>query len=994
MNYTDLINRIEYLYSIVAKTEEKYIDFLVENNRYDGERITQEQFDYSQQYEKLKEILVPMIEQYQTVLANPSISGKAQKVFFVAMCEMIKQDYSRGMLITFRYVTNKDLNVNRYYDLLTKVSNSQGLNLITKNGRRLFEESYILETGIPKNLTTYVMRMFRIYWKYFRELQKTERCEIVRSYFKGVEFTEEYIIDVYEARTFEECRNKMVDFSEKASRVFFRLDDIFEALDEYTDRLFESKYQNEIFENISNMLGYDITCVIRNSDLAKVYSTYLCQIPVSKFQKILFNLPKAEMVINPFGDKVRVEAMLSSTLVCGEYFLRGNKYEVVISPTISLENMLKTPCNILQELSTDYYIYSSRNFFDVEVDGKIVNVRELYYKGQSRFIWIGKLPPASKAIIDGKELLSSQKVKFSGKIIKKYDPETNQSRLIYYIGTLKYNNPERKYERLYYKLNEHLGEMIAIGSPTGIFYCENIRIELPASHDHLIDFICDNKSILDEPQSVIFEDTYLFDKWHGTRYVASEENENHSGAFIYFSKKSLTPNEINYTITSQYNWHDYNVIEFSAPINEKVIKLDDTSYYFGSAGKPGFFFVTEESELTTLDSLNDLKVRFYNLKETEEYRFSAECGDSRYIAYVTNGEYSFINLFENDDISDNGKWTCSLWHKQIKVEENKFTLIPKIEVLQDDVATLEGNDVFVTIQANTSCFVSDVGEYTNTIRMNIGSAALMIDNETPTAERLKNYVYIDELAVVKEIEIEPAVWGVRVKDSLSPEWVRKELVVVDSAKKENANISIFSTVQHIVYVNGIETIVKKGINVLPWMTFIKSFKRKSDLVITDDKYTLKKIFGCTPKYEVEEIDINDSVIISIKYDGPIDEVLKICTFIDGKLIKTNRREAEKNIFSFDIVVGYTNMVKGKNVSIEILDSKSDIPTVVFSDVINYEEQNTKDDLVNRDNRTDIVKVNSPEEMVKVENLIEWYYQIDATGAEQFDISRIIKYMGL
>ena len=88
------------------------------------------------------------------------------------------------------------------------------------------------------------------------------------------------------------------------------------------------------------------------------------------------------------------------------------------------------------------------------------------------------------------------------------------------------------------------------------------------------------------------------------------------------------------------------------------------------------------------------------------------------------------------------------------------------------------------------------------------------------------------------------------------------------------------------------------------------------------------------------------------------------------------------------------MVKGKNVSIEILDSKSDIPTVVFSDVINYEEQNTKDDLVNRDNRTDIVKVNSPEEMVKVENLIEWYYQIDATGAEQFDISRIIKYMGL
>ena len=121
----------------------------------------------------------------------------------------------------------RDLNTNRYYDLIQQVSDYQNINIIIQNGRRLFEETYILETGIPKNLTTNVIKMFRIYWRYFREIPREERLSIIHDYLYGNELYDEYILDSSDAKLFEYYRDSIEKFPKKAIKVFDRLDLIF-----------------------------------------------------------------------------------------------------------------------------------------------------------------------------------------------------------------------------------------------------------------------------------------------------------------------------------------------------------------------------------------------------------------------------------------------------------------------------------------------------------------------------------------------------------------------------------------------------------------------------------------------------------------------------------------------------------------------------------------------------------------------------------------------
>ena len=662
-----LINKINYLYDEITKIEDNTRTSLALSGFLMDDRIPQEQFDYSSIYDELKSILVPVLNQYK-ILLRSSIAGKMKKVFFVAICEMIKQDYTRGMLITFRYVTQEDVNINHYYSLLTIVSKDQGLSIPEVNGRRQFEEAYILETGIPRNLSKYVIKAFRIYWRYFRTFEKDARLNIIHDYFLRHEFSDVYIINPEDYRSLETYCQYLNQFPEKTIRVFKRLDDIFQVLDEYSPTTLDCKDKYQFIDIINNQVGYDITYVLKDSDMEKIYYSYLNKVPINKFDKILKNLPKEELILFPSGEQRRVANLSTGKLCYGIYKVRNIEYEVIADPTIDIIEMARSQCDTVVSIADDYYMYVSLYEFDVEVDGKVIYPRKLIYKNIERYVWIGKLGPASVAYVDGNIIRSKQNVKVNGKIIKCFDYEIKQSRLLYVLSSLKMIFPEKKYGRLMYSLDDAPYELVAAGSPQGIYYRENFRIELPAvKGKHFIRFAINDDVIHEE--TLILEDLYLFDKWQGTLYSTFSINESNSGSLIVFTTTEIDPESFEYKVENSYQWGDYKVYEFSVDTHLKTIEICSNNYVFGKTEKPYFLFYSETGNVDMINDIKTLRFKVFNTGDREGYWFFIENTDKCIRADINDGTYCIDQFLTEDQSKTCGKWNCSLWYHQEKIHE-------------------------------------------------------------------------------------------------------------------------------------------------------------------------------------------------------------------------------------------------------------------------------------------------------------------------------------
>lgn len=755
-----LLDKIEYLYEEIKSVED--------NTRASFPSsidMHQESMDFSHLYDEFKLLLSNVLDVYKYVFKT-SLSEKAKKVYYVAICEMIKQDFYRGMLITFRSVTDSNnINNARYYELLEILTKSQGLAVEVVNGRRQFEKAFILETGIPQNMTKHVMKMFKIYWRYFHEVPQNERKQLLFNYLQGNEFSKEYIIDYNEADLFEKYREEIQEYAEKVYSVICRLDDIFSVLDNYYS-VEEQLREDSFVEDINQMLGYDITKVLRDSDIRNIFAAYLKVVTVSKFKKIIYNLPQNEAVLIPAGYSVSACRVINN-ISCGIYKIRGNSYEVVIDPTISLEDMIDMPCDKIHTLSLDYYCYISREYFDIEVDGKTVYPRELYYRGQSRYVWFGKVSAAGRVEICGQVLLSSQKTKLSGKIIKQYNYESKQSELVYYLQNVKVNEPTNPYGRLSYSVDQQEQKLICVGNNLGIYYRENLRIPIENGVNR-IDILLNDRII--EKIEIKEEEMFLFDKWNGTRYFPGKKNDKHSGSMILFALSQF--DEIDLNITNRYKCGNYHVVEFDVPYNTKKISIGEEIFSFDEIKTPYYFLRSETGSIDLVENISEVFIKFVNLKSDSVYWFEIENEAGTFRKLVESEESSLSDLFCGENVSVCGKWNCSLWEKQKKIKSDSFVLLPKIQYQQKDICVLEGKDIFLEVFANEECFIGSAGEYTNNTIINIGIANIDIENSQIIEKYISVNVYIDKWSVCKEFQISPSVWGIRVKKSGNSIWER------------------------------------------------------------------------------------------------------------------------------------------------------------------------------------------------------------------------------
>lgn len=968
MDFLCLIKKIEELYEEIINIEEEKRNILLSQNMIkEDEIIGQELLDYSHIYEELKRILLPMQEYYKRIFLT-KYSNMAKKVYFVAICEMVKQDYSRGMLITFRKVTGKiDIDQNRYYDLLQKVSDSQNMNVIVRNNRRMFERSYILETGVPIDLTKDVIKMFKIYWRYFRLFNKDERLRLIKEYLEGNEFENEYILSNKDANEFEDCRSRLKDFPEKTWRVFNKLDLIFTELDKYS---LTTEDPRKVIEELNEKIGFDITLILRNSELESIYHAYLQQMPIARFKKVLSNLPKAEKIILPDQTIKPVDRIRERNINCGIYKVRGIEYMVLIDPMISLDEMLDAPCNQLIEKSKDYYMYTSDDYFDVEIDGNTVNPRELYYKNRNKYVWLGRVSAASVIYVDGIKIESSEKIKFSGKIKKYYDAERNQSRIQYQITNFKCCFPEYRFKKLQYSLNDSERFLLGVGNDQGVFYRDNIRVELHSGSIHNLKFWIEDQLVLEE--KIVLEDQILFDKWNGNRCFHNKMNTKHSGAFIVFIRDHKLV-DLDYDIISSYRWNDYDVLEFNAQRELDHIEIGGLEYCFDKQTAPYFYMWNEKENIDIVDDISGIYFLTKNLSETSLYWFQLENDYGTWRKQVYNGRYSLNELFDESYKLSGGKWTCSLWEKQRKLDEECFILVPQLEVRQKEFIVLEGNDVIVEVTASDNCFISEFGEYCNYTQIKLGAACLDMDGSHVNSRKLEGYVYLDKYGVVRSVSVEPLAWGVRFREYDTDIWKQESLSIVSPEKPYHTIGYVFSPIHTNLQVNGCNMDIVPGFNNLHWTKSVSKIKNKTELIISDGKYSYKQVFACNPQYTMWGLSAKENVVITIRYTGPVDEELVIRCFVEDKLIKTESREAKKNKFLLHVVIGKTIDLANRKITVDICNARAGIPTNVYNGILDIQIPESEIKVRKRPEDNCEITLDSICEYTDVEVLIKRYF---------------------
>lgn len=986
MSWSELIENIEKLYNEIIIKEQLTKKEMIEDGILEvNERLTLEYLDFGYIYDDLKRLLLPILQNSHRDLQS-NIEKKLTKVYFVALCEMIKHDYNRGMLITFKAVTRAEyIDTNRYYSLLRRVIANEGMQVSKINNKSQYEDAFILESGIPKKFSKDVLKMFQIYWRYFRAVELDERRRFIYKFIKGESIEKVYILDISDYNELTNLLERVKEFPEKVLYVFNKFEKIFMALDDYDD-IYNLQQENisEIISFLNNSLGFKVENVLRSSDLEKVYLAYISELTINKFEKILRNLDKHDVIINPHGERLFVMEQNAKNLWCGIYRIKDIEYKVILDPTLSLSEMLNFECNKIHSLSDNYFFYSSKEYFDVEIDYKMVNPRYLYFMNQSRYVWIGKVPPASKVYIDDKEIKSLQNYSINYSIIKYYDRETKRNVLKVLLSRFKLNDKKYAYHKIDASLDNNTVITLGYANNRGMLYCENTYIDINKSQcQYKIRLYSDIEEI--SSNTLDLPDILMFDKWNGTEYRSGSSNIKHSGSLVCFSKDSFSTVESAIVVEEQYMFLDYNVTVFNISTNIERIEVCGIKWLFNKANKP-YILLKQDNMLNQNVAYipEDVVFKVINAEKISNCYLQVE-NESLHFRYKLQPEHYLdeMNLHEvvqGQNITVfHGKWFISLWDNQRKIDEFNFLIIPKIKVIQLDNIVLENTEVKVKIISESPCFSDLTGGFTDSIEYSMGIANMEINDGFITSSELKSTIFNDKYCINQEITIKPRVWGLRVKDYKKNDFQTDTNLALEQLSLPNKQFMVCSTGSFDALINGKSIKIYQGYNTIKWYEYFSSYAPTNIIRVSDGRNSSQFVLGLRSKLVLYDKYMQDSTYtIKFSYTGPLNEKMVIRAYVDGILVKEKSLESFRNRYFIYYSIEDIERFANKTLAVEYTSNYQKLPVGIYSEKIE-----------------NLIRINNTNERklidyIKVDKLVEDYYY---KSKDVYDIkSRVLEYI--
>ncbi|WFA10073.1 hypothetical protein [Tissierella sp. Yu-01] len=887
MKFDQFIKEIRRLDIIItSRIEDKRLEFIDDGYK-SMKRIQFEYIDLDDIFKELIEIIAPAME-YYNILQKQPVGKQLNRVFIAALCEITKNGFSQGGIlkqideyIGFEFIRS------RYYPLLKSALKSENIKTISQVGHK-YEATLVYESGIPKQFHRDLFKFFKLYWKWMKGIETEERRDFLRTFVEFKEISDVYVYDKNDYNKMKYYREQMNSFQEKVIKTCIRLDKIYSEIDKIDYDINESNIKDICFK-ISEKLGYNINLVVRAEDISKdiIESSHI--VGFMKFQKILKNLLPNEEITLPTGRKINKGKYYIDNFICGIHIVKNIKYEVIYPFGLSCNDYLELPRDEVIKRN-DYYIYTSNNYFEVEVDGNPVNVRELIWNNTDIYIYVGKVPRASCAYIDGFLVNGTEEIKIEAFIRKYWDRDEKKNKLILCLSDIKIFNPKYSMKTLELQTNISSKKIIRSINQKGHrrIRDKNVDIETLDVSNVIINAAIDGKVIA--TKEICINDEYIYSLQTGLRINDQIEwnDLQYDTRLIIFSKNEII--ETNIELIQQDTFLNMFVYVGKIDLNNEEIIINhrviEVVRSYNPIIKMNAFSTYIENQLVVQAS-NEIRFKCINCNDENMFIKIAH-GDQRFKGKSLNeiediGNFSLSELgIEFNDYY--GKWSLLLFKEQEKIYDLSFTVLANIDYEFNKKYYLENEEVTITVSSAYDCFLYD-GEFTNRMVLDIGKANLSFNDNFIVADNMEVEVldYICNLPY--RLTVKPEIWGVRrLKDKSLQVFDNKvELDYID----DKASLVLCSTcslnLTLIIQDTETEYSIEKGINNILWHQIINDWKIINYLDIRDQyDHNLRVRINYNPslkfaKYSNGHFDL--SLVYS--YTGPIGVELTFNIFING-----------------------------------------------------------------------------------------------------------------
>lgn len=941
MEFIDFKSKIEYCYGVITQRIQAQSDLNNEKKLF-KDRVSFEDINLDDILDDLIKLIPPILE-YNKYFS--SISTKIYKVYVAALCEIAKRGFSQGgILKTIDKYIGFEFDRNRHYDLLNRALQSERIEVRSEYAHK-YEETIIYESGIPKEFHRKAFYFFEIYWRWFKSIDIKERHVFLERFLTTNEIEKIYFLDYLDFHRIRNLLEEMDTYRAKLLKTCKRFELVFSAIDNYIGCIDEKNIE-KVCEEINEDLGFNIFTVIRLKEINKIFINYSQKVSFSNFEKLINTLNNTEKIILPNGVERESAAYREINFICGIHIIRDIEYEVGYPIGFSLEELLK-----LQKNKIHYHgknvIYLSEDNFEVEIDGDNKIVREVIYNSFEGYVFIGSIPSASIANIDGKRVGSLENTKFEASIKKRWNRET-------------------KTNELYIKLNEYrlLDKSLAMTSVT--IECQGATITKSTNSngylernnkDFTIKHTCNvklnviangkiiNEKLFELKDVYIFglqNQMYILDKIDLSQWIGDNR-------IIIFSKREIESCK-NLKIERANDWIDYFVYVGYVNFDEDSFELNEHKFSINKKSKVRLSFSVEDiilNDILCYYDLEKVQIVIDQLKETDLNNYIIRinhCSDEpieRNLDKILDNKT--INIYDcvKHENNHEGIWNVQLFYNQQLCNSASFAIISRIFIKNARDVFKEGEDILLEIGATAKIFYGGGLDLHDSTIKNIGNAKLQKIGNLIKAEPIEFSVYNQLCGVWQSETYIPNVWNVSIRNEDS-EWldINKKLIKYEDISR--FNIFVCCNRQHNIKIQSGSSIVNRelqpGYNKINLNSIVESWNEITRIEFIDNKNAkeeirvsfLSKITGIN--FSIEHNQLNCRMF----YQGPVNAKMKISCFCGSSLITSIDRIAMFNKTSIKFIVFNLEKFNNSKLKFEVKFGDKDAVSIGEYFVDNYD----------------------------------------------------------